>query len=201
MKFERKNAAFLAIDLQRAFCCEDGSVAVLGRDITSCRLAGERCIDLATAARAAGMPVIWTRLALKPDYSDGGLMMHELCPGLRQIGGIRAGTPDVDFMPGVNVDDADVVIDKIRNSAFYGTPLDAILRARRIDTLVVGGVTTSMCVESTVRDSGQRDIRTFVVRDACGDFAEQRHQASLEVMEFGFARIWSHNEALAAFAD
>ena len=55
-----------------------------------------------------------------------------------------------------------------------------------------------MCVESTARDAGQRDYRTFVVRDACGDFTQARHDAALDAIAFGFGRAISHNEALAA---
>jgi ureidoacrylate peracid hydrolase len=58
-----------------------------------------------------------------------------------------------------------------------------------------------MCVESSVRDAGQRDYKTFVVRDACADYSEDRHDASLAALAFGFARVISHNEAIAAIAD
>lgn len=200
MEFAARHAAFVAIDLQRAFCCTDGSVARQGRDVTACSLAAARCLDLVAAARGAGMPVIWTRLVLRPDYADGGLMIHELRPGLKEIGGVRAGTPDVELIPEAQVATEDFLIDKARYSAFLGTPLENILRANAIDTLMVGGVTTSMCVESTVREAAQRDFRTFVVRDACGDFSQARQDASLEAMEFGFAGVMSHIEALAAIA-
>ena len=199
MQFDAKNAALIVVDLQRAFCCEDGSVAIQGRDISMLRDAGLRCLQLADAARDVGIPIFWTRLILQADYSDGGVMMHELLPNLKKVGGLRAGTPDVEFMPGLKVHEGDIVVDKIRNSSFYGTSLDAMLRARNVNSVMVCGLTTSMCVESTVRDASQRDYKTFVVRDAVSDFSEARHTASLEVMEFGFARIFSHNEALSSF--
>jgi ureidoacrylate peracid hydrolase len=73
-----------------------------------------------------------------------------------------------------------------------------LLGARGVRALMVGGVTTSMCVESTVRDAAQRDIRTFVVRDAVADFDLARHEASLSAMKFGFARIIDANQAAQA---
>jgi len=198
MKFDAARAAFLAIDLQQAFCTESGSVAAQGRDITSCRNAAMRCIELADAARAKGIPVIWTKIALRPDYADGGLMIHEIRPGLKEAGGIKAGTDDAALLPEAVVAPEDYVIDKPRNSAFFSSGLESLLHSLDIRCLMMGGVTTSMCVESTARDAGQRDYRTFVVRDACGDFAEARHDASLEAIAFGFGRVISHNEALSA---
>ena len=98
MKFDTKRAAFIAIDLQQAFCTENGSVARQGRDITSCRDAALRCVELADAARANGIPVIWTRIALRRDYADGGLLIHEIRPGLKEAGGIKAGTDDAELI-------------------------------------------------------------------------------------------------------
>ena len=197
MKFDASRAAFLAIDLQQAFCTNTGSVAAQGRDITPCRDAALRCVALANAARAKGIPVIWTKIALRPDYADGGLMIHEIRPGLKEAGGIKAGTDDAALISEAVVAPEDFVIDKPRNSAFFSSNLESLLHALDVRCLMMGGVTTSMCVESTARDAGQRDYRTFVVRDACGDFAQARHDAALDAIAFGFGRVISHNEALA----
>ena len=198
MKFDASRAAFVAIDLQQAFCTNTGSVATQGRDITPCRDAALRCVALADAARAKGIPVIWTKIALRPDYADGGLMIHEIRPGLKEAGGIKAGTDDAALISEAVVAPEDFVIDKPRNSAFFSSNLESLLHALDVRCLMMGGVTTSMCVESTARDAGQRDYRTFVVRDACGDFAQARHDAALDAIAFGFGRVISHNEALAA---
>jgi ureidoacrylate peracid hydrolase len=197
MKFDASRAAFLAIDLQQAFCTNTGSVAAQGRDITPCRDAAFRCVALANAARAKGIPVIWTKIALRPDYADGGLMIHEIRPGLKEAGGIKAGTDDAALISEAVVAPEDFVVDKPRNSAFFSSNLESLLHALDVRCLMMGGVTTSMCVESTARDAGQRDYRTFVVRDACGDFAQARHDAALDAIAFGFGRVISHNEALA----
>jgi ureidoacrylate peracid hydrolase len=142
--------------------------------------------------------VIWTKIALRPDYADGGLMIHEIRPGLKEAGGIKAGTDDAALISEAVVAPEDFVIDKPRNSAFFSSNLESLLHALDVRCLMMGGVTTSMCVESTARDAGQRDYRTFVVRDACGDFSQARHDAALDAIEFGFGRAISYNEALAA---
>ena len=201
MEFDSTKAAFLAIDVQRAFCSDDGSVAREGRDIDRCKGAAARCLDIAAAAHQSDIPVIWTRFVLRPDYADGGVFIRDLRPWVREEGGMQANTPDIELIPEAVVGSGDFVIDKQRYSSFYATSLEVILRSLGVECLLVGGVTTSMCVESSVRDAGQRDYKTFVVRDACADYSEDRHDASLAALAFGFGRVISHNEAIAAIAD
>ena len=200
MRFRRAEAALLLVDYQRGFVHPDGFVAAQGRDVSACASAAATGYALARAARAAGMPVIWTRFVLAPDHSDGGLLVTELRPALGRMGALKRGTADIEIPEDAGVDARDVVIDKPRNSAFLGTPIEVVLAARGIRALMVGGVTTSMCVECSVRDAAQRDIRTFVVRDAVADFDQARHAASLDAMAFGFARILGANAALDAIA-
>jgi ureidoacrylate peracid hydrolase len=200
MRFRRAEAALVLVDLQRGFLHLDGFVAAQGRDVSACAAAAQHCYALAHAARAVGMPVIWTRHVLRADHADGGLLTTELRPRLGQIGALAAGSADVEIPAEAGVQPSDFVLDKPRYSAFFGTSLDMVLAARGIRALMVGGVTTSMCVESTVRDAAQRDIRTFVVREAVADFDEGRHAASLASMAFGFARIIGANQATAAIA-
>ena len=200
MELSRRGCVLMLIDMQRAFCSLDGSMAAQGRDIGTMRaamLAGSR---LAAAARASGVPVLWTRMQFAPDYSDGGLLVHELRPNLKAIGALRRGTPDVDIAPEAGWREGDAVLDKARYSAFVGTKLDAWLREHAIERALVGGVSTSMCVDSTVRGLSQRDTATFVVREACGDFDAARHEAALSAMAFGFARVIGMDDALAALA-
>jgi ureidoacrylate peracid hydrolase len=200
MRFRRAEAALLLVDYQRGFVHQDGFVAAQGRDVSACASAAATGYALARAARASGMPVIWTRFVLAADHSDGGLLVTELRPALGRMGALKRGTADIEIPEDAGVDPRDVVIDKPRNSAFLGTPLEVVLAARGIRALMVGGVTTSMCVECSVRDAAQRDIRTFVVRDAVADFDQARHVASLDAMAFGFARILGANAALDAIA-
>lgn len=200
MRLAPERAVLLVVDLQKAFCDPDGSMARQGRDIEPMRRAADQCRDLVAAMRRAGRPVIWTRMAFRPDYADGGILTAELRPNLARIGALRDGTADAGFADGMAPAPDDVVIDKRRYSALVGTDLAAVLRRQNVDTVLVGGVTTSMCVESTVRDLGQRDFRTFVVREACGDFDAGRHEASLAAMDFGFARVVGREQALAALA-
>jgi len=200
MRFEAREAALVLIDLQRGFVDDDGFVAVQGRDVSASRRAADRCVALARAARAGGMKVIWTRHVLRADYADGGLLVTEIRPRLGELGALKRGTPDIELYGGAEVDPSDIIVDKPRYSAFFGTDLDVILAANGIRSLVIGGVTTSMCVETTARDAAQRDIRTFVVREAVADFDQARHDASLSAIAFGFGRVVGIDAMTAAIA-
>lgn len=200
MKFEARKAAIVLVDLQKAFLNDDGFVALQGRDVSTCRAAALQGVALAEQARAAGMKVIWLRYMLRPDYADAGVLIDEIRPNVKRVGGLKSDAPDSALIDEAKVAPQDHVIDKTRYSGFIGTPLERLLRTHGVSQLVVGGVTTSMCVESTVREAGQLDYRVFVAREACGDFDQARHEASLKAMEFGFARVVGGNELAAAFA-
>lgn len=179
----------LVIDLQRAFCDADGSMARQGRPIEALQKAARAGSALAQTARAVGAGIIWTRMVFAPDYADGGILTKSIRPNLERIGALRRGSGDENLSSMVELEPGDAVIDKTRFSALLGTDLESRLRESGARQIVVCGVTTSMCVESTVRDLAQRDFETYVVADACADFETRRHQSSLESMEFGFARI------------
>lgn len=180
-------AAVLLVDLQEAFCASTGSMARQGRDITSSVAAARNCDRLAALARSAGIVVIWTRYQLRPDYRDGGWFTRELRPNIRKSESLRSDRQDSALWSELTIAPDDFILDKPRMSSFYATQLEAILRGEGITTLFIAGVTTSMCVETTVRDASQRDYRTYVVEDACADWAAERHQPSLDTMRFGFA--------------
>lgn len=192
--------AVLLIDLQEAFCSPTGSMARQGRDISRSVSAALKCDEMAAVARNAGIMVIWTRYCLRPDYRDGGWFTRELRPNLRANEALRSDRTDSALWHELTVAPEDIVIDKPRMSSFYATSLEAVLRGEGITTLFIGGVTTSMCVESTVRDASQRDYRTFVVADACADWASERHQPALDVMKFGFAILTDLQAFSAAVA-
>jgi len=187
--------ALLLIDLQKAFCDADGSMARQGRDIAPMHRAAQLGVELAAHARNAAVPVIWTRMVYRADYLDGGRLVWELRPNLHRIGAMRSDTPDGALSDLVRPQTTDIVLDKPRYSAVYATALEAQLRALGVEQIIVAGVTTSMCVETTVRDLSQRDHDVRVVGDACGDFDADRHRASLAAIEFGFAPIIGLDQA------
>jgi ureidoacrylate peracid hydrolase len=189
--------ALIVIDPQRSFCDADGTMAKQGRPIDGLRRAAQAGDTLARDLRALGAAIIWTRMVFAEDYSDGGELIRSIRPNLARIGALKRGSGDEFLSAVVSPAPEDVIVDKPRFSALVHTRLEAMLRDGGYGRVIVCGVTTSMCVESTVRDLGQRDFETYVVADACADFDAGRHNASMQAMEFGFARIIDSNSARA----
>ena len=195
----RDRTALLIIDMQNSYIDEKGALGRMKRNWKSLREALPGCERLLAGARKAGVTVIHAKYVFQPDYSDGGVLIREIRPALKEFGLCQAGTWDAEIVPSLAPIAGEKVVEKNRPSAFYSTQLESFLRAARIENVVVCGVTTNMCVESTVRDASQRDFRTYVVGDACGEMEQDRHDAALVSMGFLFARVVGVNDVLDAW--
>ena len=188
--------ALIVVDMQNAFCTDKGSVATIGLDISMLKAAVEPCQRLIEAARAAGVPVIYTRYIFRADYADGGILVKYLLPALGESDHLAAGTHDIEVVAALAPHEGDYVVDKNRPSGFYATGLEPILNGLDINSLVVCGVTTNCCVETTVRDASQRDYKTFVVTDATGELEQERHDFAINTMAFLFAEAVTVDDVL-----
>jgi len=191
-------AALLVIDLQNAFCHAGGSLARLGRDIAMCRQAIGPCARLVAAARRSGVPVIFTQYVYRADYADADLLLREMRPALRAAGALAEGSWDAAQVDELPPAPGDYVIRKNRYSAFYGTDLEPLLQRLGVRNLILCGVTTNMCVESTARDAMQRDYRVFVAADATGELEPERHDHALRAIAFGFGQVVTLDAVLRA---
>lgn len=194
-----EGTALLVVDMQNGFCHPEGSFAKLDLDVSMCNAAIGGCARLVEAARAAQVPVLFTRYVYRPDYADGGVLVQELLPVLAEVKSLAGGTWDAELVDELQPQPQDFVIDKSRYSAFYGTTLEPALTSMGISRLVICGVTTNMCVETTARDASQRDYRTFVVSDATGELDAQRHELALATLGFGFGWITTVDEVERAW--
>lgn len=129
------------------------------------------------AARAAGIPVIYSRHALDPDGHDA--LRHEARDADGRPLASRSDRPEVEICDQVRPRPGDIVFDKQRFSAFYGTKLDLLLRQVDAEHLIVLGCWTEACLETTVWDAIWRDFRITLVRDACGSFNRFAHQVAM----------------------
>lgn len=193
-------AALIVIDMQNSFCHLEGSMTKLGKDTSMCIEAINPCVKLVDAARKSNIPVIFTRIVYRFDYADRGVMPHSIRPVLKEHKACVQGTWDADLVEQFVPRENEYVFDKNRPSAFYNSGLETTLRYMDIETVVICGVTTNMCVESTVRDAGQRDYRTFVVADATGELEQDRHDAALKSMGYFFAHVVSTSEVINAWS-
>ena len=181
--------ALMVIDMQNGFCSEEGSVNAIGLPAARLQPAVAPCERLIAAARKAKLPVIYTRYMYRPDYADGGIMADEIVPDLKNGKTLMAGTWDIEVVDELAPEKGDFIVDKNRPSSFYGTGLETILRGLRVENIVVCGVTTNCCVETTVRDASQRDYRTFVVQDAVAEYEDDRNEVALKSMGMLFAHL------------
>lgn len=183
--------ALVIVDMQVDFAAPDGVIGRFGVDLSAASMALEQAQRLATAARAAGAPVVFVGLETTSD-TDPPTMLERM----RRRGGdpeierviCRRGTRGAAFH-GPAPEPGELVIHKPRYSAFVGTDLDARLRARGVDTLVVCGLTTECCVDSTVRDAFHRDYHVFVASDACAAYEPDLHEGALKSLGLSFGLL------------
>lgn len=172
--------ALLLVDVCRAYV-DDGSP--LRAPVET---AYEACGRLAAAARAAGVPVVWTRVAYEPGGVDGGVFFRKV-PSLTSF--VR-GNPLGDWPEGGPAPvDGDEVVTKRYASAFFGTTLADRLHALAVDTVVIGGVSTSGCVRATGVDACQHGFVPIVVAEACGDRDACAHQQALWDLDAKYADV------------
>jgi maleamate amidohydrolase len=148
---------------------------------------------LLAAARAAGIPVIFTNVVYQADGADGGLFYKKI-PSLRVF---LEGSPLGAFPPSLQPADGERVISKQFASAFFGTSLAETLSEEGIDTLLITGLSTSGCVRATALDALQSGFAPFVVREACGDRHPAPHEANLFDLQAKYAEVVSEQEACA----
>ncbi len=155
---------------------------------------------ISALARAAGMPVIWTRVAYKDDGGDAGVWgTRTNTPDSLQ--NIRAGSERHAFDPAVEIDPAvDLVFDKRMPSAFFETPLSSYLVWHKVDTVVVTGGSTSGCIRATAVDSLSRGYRTIVPEECVADKHESFHYANLTDLLIKYADVVRVAEIDAWFA-
>jgi ureidoacrylate peracid hydrolase len=199
MKLETKDTALLVIDMQNAFLDDRGSMVRRGFDTNRLRAAVKPCGRLISAARASQVPIIQTRYVYRADYRDAGVRVREILPNTITTESLAAGSWDVEIVDALAPSGDDIVIEKNRPSAFIGTPLDLMLRGQGITSVVICGITTNICVESTARDASQFDYRTFVVSDATAEMEQSRHDHAINTLGFLFARIVTVDEVADAW--
>ncbi|MCL3819627.1 cysteine hydrolase family protein [Aeromicrobium wangtongii] len=199
MTLTRDASALLVIDMQNGFLDAKGSMAAIGMpaDQLQPSIAGtQRLIE---SARAAGVPVIFTRYQYMPGYADGGILPNELVPAMREADALVTGTWDAEVADVVAPREGEVIIDKARPSSFYGTQLEPVLTSLGVRNLVLCGVTTNICVETTARDAGQRDYRVHVISDACAEYEQARHEHALNTIGFTFGWVNTVDEVVQAW--
>ena len=188
-ELEPAHTALVIIDMQRDFLEPGGFGAALGNDVSLLRRAVEPTRRVLEAARAAGMMVVHTREGHRPDLSDlapAKRVRGRFATGIGDPGPMGRilvrGEPGHDIVPELAPLPGEPVIDKPGKGAFYATDLEAILHSRGVTRLVVCGVTTEVCVNTTVREANDRGFDCLVLEDCVGSYFPEFHHAALAMI-------------------
>ncbi|MDA0753698.1 MAG: cysteine hydrolase [Candidatus Marinimicrobia bacterium] len=200
MDFElnKNNTGLLIIDMQNGFCHDDGSFGnKLGLDISPLKKAIDGCEKLLKEARQKNYPIAFTRYIYKEDYSDGGVLVNDLMPGLADVESLKDGTWDIEIIDELLPQEGEFIVNKNRPSAYYNTDLKEWLVGNNINQVIICGVTTSICVETSTRDLSQEDYRVIIASDAVNELEQDRHEIALKTLAFGFAWVETVDEITA----
>lgn len=200
--------ALVIIDMQRDFLEPGGFGETLGNDVSQLTRAVKPCGDVLAAFRKAGLLVIHTREGHLPDLSDAPPAKIERgAPSLRigdpgPMGRILIrGEAGHDIVPPLYPIKGEIVIDKPGKGAFYATELGDVLTKHGIENLLVCGVTTEVCVNTTVREANDRGYRCVVLADCCASYFPEFHEMGLRMIKAQggiFGWVSSSSEVLAA---
>jgi len=188
-RFDPSMSALLIIDMQRDFLEPGGFGELLGNDVSLLARVVEPLGEVLEAARAAGMLIVHTREGHRPDLADcppskrarGNL---ELGIGSRGPKGriLVRGEYGHDIVDELSPLPGEIVLDKPGKGSFYATDLELILRNAEVTSLIVTGVTTEVCVHTTVREANDRGFECLVLEDCVGSYFPEFHRVALEMI-------------------
>jgi ureidoacrylate peracid hydrolase len=218
-EMEPARTAVIVVDMQHDFGSPDGMFARAGIPIDGIAAVVEPIARMASGAREAGMTVIYLKMGFAPDLSDAGdadapnLIKHlalgvgepVTAPDGRASRVLIRDTWNTEIVQELEPRPGDLVVSKTRYSGFVGTELDDLLRERGIRTLVFSGCTTSVCVESTLRDAFSRDYRCLLLSDCTAEpfgsgLSRTNHEATLLIVERLFGWVTESGALLEALA-
>jgi ureidoacrylate peracid hydrolase len=217
LSIDPATAAVLVVDMQNDFGAEGGMFHRAGIDIAPIRAAIAPTARVLAAARSAGISVIYLKMEHRADLADAGAVdsphrrKHAplavgaavTAPDGRESRILVRDTWNTEILPELAPEAGDIIVSKHRYSGFYETDLDSILRSRDVTTLIVTGCTTSVCVESTIRDAMFRDYTCLLLTDCTAepigaDLPRGNHDASLLVIQILFGWTATSDALIAA---
>jgi ureidoacrylate peracid hydrolase len=217
LAIDPRTTAVIVVDMQNDFGAKGGMFARAGIPIAGIESVVAPIAHVLRAARRAGMAVIYLTMQFEPDLSNAGapdapnFLKHKAlgvgdvvaAPDGRESRTLIKGTWGTEILSELAPEEGDIVVSKHRYSGFFETELDAILSGRGIESLVFTGCTTSVCVDSTLRDAFYRDYRCLLLSDCTGEpigsgLARSNHEASLLVIETLFGWVCDSRSFLTA---
>lgn len=193
-KIDPAHTAVVVIDAQQEFFATGGVIDQMGDDPAPMRAMIPLLADFLEQARGHVRLVVFTKQTYVPELRSPIVEEHQLRSGMK-----RAPKPEAEKFYGLEPAAGDVVLLKNRYSAFVGTPLDTMLRANGIKTLILTGVATNVCVESTARQAYMLDYYVVVPRDLTGGVNEEFKEMSLLNIERYFGEVVDSADVLSGW--
>ena len=185
------HTALIVIDMQKDFCLEGFATAKAGRPLGAAQSIIPSLVELRRAARAAGVLVCHAALWTLPDHASnsGPWLAQRRRATFSSDQIVIAGTEGAEFIDELTPEEGELVVHKHRYSAFKGTDLDMLLRARGIRTVVTTGVSTNVCVEGTLRDAFEYNYYVCVPEDGVASWDMELHAATLKTTDARFGLL------------
>ena len=189
-----QKTALVNVDMQNCFVADSPISAPDGLAVLA------RINQLAKVCRRAGILVIHTAFVLRPDGSNIGVLAETSPPA--KAGIFNKGSESAALHPSLLVDANDIVLEKPRFGAFHGTDLELIFRSRGIDTIIISGIATNICCDTTAREAMVRDFHVFFLSDGTaaagigGAIADELQRATLTTLGFLFAQVLTVDEMI-----
>jgi len=207
VEIDPSRTALVVVDMQNAFGSKGGMFDKAGIDISGIQEAVRPTAAAVEAARQAGIKVVWIKMGFQADLSDlgaedvpnGFLFLHL---GVKD-GVLARDEWGTDIVEELTPEDGEPVIYKTRFSAFYRTDFDELLRSYDARHLVITGCTTSICVESTIRDAFFRDYHCILLEDCAAEpmgrnLSRSNHEATILLVERIFGSVSNSNDFINA---
>ena len=189
------NRAMLVVDMQNGFCHPQGSFTRIDMGLEGADQAVHNAAVAVAQARRAAIPVVFTRHLYRPGRADEGRALKRNSPALAGVDGLDTGTWDAEIVDELGCGPNDLVVDKVRFDAFQWTSLEPLLRGLGVGELVICGVVTNICVETTARSAFMRDFAVTLLADCCAAKTRRLHELSIEVLSsYQLAEIASITE-------
>jgi len=213
VKIDLNRTAVIVVDMQNDFCSKGGLLDAQGVDVSIIQSIVPQIRTVLAAARKTGLKIIYLQMAYKPDLSDVGPQGSPNWNANRQVGStvtapngrkgriLIRGTWNTEIVEGLKPEPGDITLYKTRFSGFYQTNLDSILKGLGARSLIVTGCTTSVCVESTIRDAVFRDYSPILLSDCTAEVVgsglpRSNHEASVFLIQQRFGWVSTSDQFL-----